>query len=317
MDICLRDLRFERDDRVVLDIPSLRVGGDRTSVILGPNGAGKTTLLRLIAALERPSAGQILVGGSPVGRATGMRQNVAFVFQEQVFLRQSVRENLALGLRLRGLRRSEIDDRIVEAARLLGISHLLDRRADRLSGGESRRASLARALCLKAPLVLLDEPLAGLDPATYARLLDDLPQVLHAFNATTILVTHDRDEALRLGEDLIVLVDGRVHAAGSKRDIVLNPAGRPAAEVLGYTVLLIDGRAVAIAPGALTPGPGPVEFTFVVEEVLDLVERREMVGYIGEARVHISALSTNELPKRGDRVLVHADRACDLPTTDH
>lgn len=317
MDIRLRDLRFERDNRVVLDIPSLRVNGDRTSVVLGPNGAGKTTLLRLIAALERPSAGQILVGGSPVGRATGMRQKVAYVFQEQVFLRQSVRENLALGLRFRGLRSDEIDDRIAEAARLLGISHLLDRRADRLSGGEGRRASLARALCLKAPLVLLDEPLAGLDPATYARLLDDLPQVLHAFNATTIFVTHDRDEALRLGEDLVVLVDGRVHAAGSKREIVSNPADRPVAEVLGYTVLFNEGRAVAVAPGALKPGRGPVEFTFVVEEVLDLVERREMVGYIGEIRVHVTAPPTNELPKRGDRVLVHADRACDLPTADH
>jgi ABC-type sugar transport system ATPase subunit len=317
MEIQVEGLRFERENRLVLDIPSLRLNGGRTTIILGPNGAGKTTLLRLIAALERPGAGRILAGGSPVDMASRARQNVAYAFQEDVFLRQSVRENLALGLRLRGLRRKEIDDRIDEAAHLLGISHLLGRRADRLSGGEGRRAGLARALCLRAPLVLLDEPLAGLDPATYARLLDDLPQVLHAFRATTILVTHDRNEALRLGEDLVVLVDGRVHAAGGKREIVLNPTGPAVAEVLGYTVLVVDGRRVAVPPGALRLGPGPVEFTFLVEELLDLVERREMAGYIGDVRVHVTAPATEPLPDPGDRVLVHAERACDLPRVDH
>ena len=127
MDVQFDGVRVARGDRFVLDIPSLRVRGARTTAILGPNGSGKTTLLRLIAGLERPRAGGILIGGSPIGP----RPTVAFVFQEQVFLRQSVRENLELGLRLRGVERGETGDRAEEAARLLGIAHLMDRRADR------------------------------------------------------------------------------------------------------------------------------------------------------------------------------------------
>ena len=312
MEVRIEGLRFERDDRVVLDIPALQLRGDRTTAVLGPNGAGKTTLLRLIAALERPREGRILAAGIPVRRGAGMRSLVAYVFQEHVFLRQSVRENLELGLRLRGLRRSERTERLEKAAHLLGIAHLLERRADRLSGGEGRRVGLARALCLEAPLVLLDEPLAGLDPATYARLLDELPLVLQAFRATTVLVTHDRHEALRLGEDLVVLVEGRVHAAGAKRDVVANPLEAAVAEVMGYTILPADRRRVAIRPGGLKLGPGSLEFSMLVEQLLDLVDRREIVGWIGAARVHVAAPSQGPLPQRGDRVAVHADDACNI-----
>ncbi len=309
MDLEIEDLIFDRKGRVVLDIPSLRLRGDRTTAVLGANGAGKTTLLRLLAALEKPSQGRILQGGTTVCPATRVRQNVAYVFQEDVFLRQSLRENLALGPRLRGVPKAETNERINDAARLLGIAHVLDRRGDHLSGGEGRRASVARALCLQAPLVLLDEPLAGLDPTTYRRLLDELPQVLGAFGATTVLVTHDRYEALRLGQDLVVLVGGQVHAAGDKRDVVLNPTSAAVAEILGYSVLFLNGRRVAVRAGALKLGPGAVEFSMVVEELLDLVEHREIVGRIGKDRVHVAALATAEMPLPRDRVIVHADSA--------
>jgi ABC-type sugar transport system ATPase subunit len=312
MEVRIEGLRFERDHRVVLDIPALRLRGDRTTAVLGPNGAGKTTLLRLIAGLERPREGRILAGGVPVRPGVGTQPPVAYMFQEHVFLRQSVRENLELGLRLRDLHRSERNERIEEAAHLLGIAHLLERRADRLSGGEGRRAGLARALCLRAPLVLLDEPLAGLDPATYARLLDELPRVLQAFNATTVLVTHDRHEALRLGEDLVVLVEGRVHAAGAKREVVSNPVAAAVAEVMGYTVLLVDGERVAIRPGALKLGPGTVEFPMLVEELLDLADHREIIGWINAVRVHVGAPAQGPLPQPGERVLVHADGAWNI-----
>jgi energy-coupling factor transporter ATP-binding protein EcfA2 len=167
-------------------------------------------------------------------------------------------------------------------------------------------------LCLRAPLVLLDEPLAGLDPSTYARLLDELPQLLQAFGATTLLVTHDRHEALRLGQDLVVLVEGRVHAAGDKRDVALTPAGTAVAEVLGYSVLVVDGRQLAVPPGGLKVGPGPLEFWMIVEELLDLVDHREIVGCVGTVRVHVTLPTTAEMPQRGDRLLVHAVRACDM-----
>ena len=160
--------------------------------------------------------------------------------------------------------------------------------------------------------MLLDEPLAGLDPPTYTRLLDELPQVLHAFGATTLLVTHDRHEAIRLGQDLVVIVEGRVHAAGDKRDVLLNPIGTAVAEVLGYSILDTNGQRVAVPPGGLTLGPGRLEFWIVVEELLDLVDHREIVGRIGENRVHVTLPPGAETPRRNNRVLVHADRACDV-----
>jgi ABC-type sugar transport system ATPase subunit len=306
MDLQLDDVRVERDGRLVLEIPALHVRGGRTTAVLGPNGSGKTTLLRVLSGLERPRTGRVGFGGS------GQRPQVAYVFQEEVFLRQSVRDNLELGLRLRGVGKAQRRGRVEEAAGLLGVAHLLDRRADRLSGGEGRRVGLARALCLRAPLVLLDEPLEGLDERTHSRLLDELPRLLAAFDATTLLVTHDRREALRLAQDLVVLVDGRVHAAGDKREVVTRPRAREVAEVLGYTVLGLDGRWVAVPPGALTPGPGRVEFSMVVEHVVDLVDSREMVGHIGEVRVHVGLPHAGDAPTLGGRVLVHAERSCDL-----
>jgi ABC-type Fe3+/spermidine/putrescine transport system ATPase subunit len=128
-----------------------------------------------------------------------------------------------------------------------------------------------------------------------------------------VLVTHDRHEALRLGEDLVVLVEGRVHAAGAKRDVVADPLEAAVAEVMGYTILAAaDRQRVAIRPGGLKLGPGSLEFSMLVEQLLDLVDRREIVGWIGAARVHVAAPSQGPLPQRGDRVAVHADDVCNI-----
>ena len=305
IDVEFQQVRVDRDGRGVLDIPHLLIRGGRTTAILGPNGAGKTTLLRLIAGLERPRQGQVSAGGAAVQR----RQHVAYVFQEQVFLRGSVRHNLELGPRLRGLDPAQARARAEEAAALLDVAHLMDRRADQLSGGEGRRVSFARALSMKAPLVLLDEPLAGLDERTYSRLLDELPRLLAAFNATTVLVTHDRHEALRLAQDLVVVVDGKVHAAGDKHEVALRPRAREVAEVLGYTVLEGNGARVAVPPGALKPGAGSPQFAMVVENVLDLVDHLEVTGRVGAARVRVPLPAGIAAPAPGETVVVHAERA--------
>ncbi len=312
MDVRVEGLRFERSGRVVLDVPSLVIRADRTTVILGPNGAGKTTLLRLIAGLERPTAGRVAVGGVDV--VPGRRQDIAFVFQELVFLRQSVRENLELGLKLREVPREEREDRIVSAARLVGIEPLLDRRANELSGGEARRVSIARALCLRSSLVLLDEPLSGLDPGTYARLLDEWPRLLHAFGATSILVTHNHTEAIRLAEDIVVIVEGRVRAAGDRRTVFLDPGDAAVAQLLGYTVLTVGGRRLAVRQEELRRGPGQIEFRGEVEDVHDLVDHVEALCTIAGTRVRVRILSDAAPPSRGERILIHAERACELRT---
>ena len=303
--ITLDGVSVERDGRRVLDIPSLVIRGGRITAVLGPNGAGKSTLLRVIAGLQRHQTGVVRIDGSAP-------RDLAFVFQEQVFLRQSVRDNLHLGLRLRRVDAPERRRRIDEAVRLLGVAHLLDRRADHLSGGEGRRVSLARALSLRAPLVLLDEPLAGLDEQGYTSLIDELPRILAAFGATTVFVTHNRNEALRLAEDLVVLVAGSVHAAGDTRSVAAAPATPEVATVLGYVVLDAGGRRVAVRPQDLGFRRGGLEFALVVDEVVELTEWREIVGRIGDRRVRIRIAADDVAPAAGSAVTVAADRFVDV-----
>ncbi len=285
MEVRVDGLRFFRGRRLVLDVPSLAFAGRRTTALLGPNGAGKSTLLRLIAGLEEPGGGSVTVGGMAALGARRSRNVVSYAFQEPVFLAGSVRANLDLGLRLRGLDQPARAARVREAADACGIANLLDRSAQRLSGGEAQRASLARALCLRAPLTLLDEPLTGLDGPARRQLLHDLPRLLREFATTTILVTHDRDEALRIADDLVVLIAGHSRAAGPKADVIHRPPDPETAAFLGYTVIPTDAGLMAVAPGALRPGPGDVQVDIAVEDVIDLATHREVSGLAGNVRV--------------------------------
>jgi ABC-type sulfate/molybdate transport systems ATPase subunit len=302
MDVRFQDVRFRHHDREVLSIPSLHLQPGRATAVLGPNGAGKTTLLRLIAGLERPQTGRVLVNGA---RADPKRGCVAYVFQEDVFLHCSVLDNLTLALTLRGVNRAEARDRAAASLRRLGIEALADRRADRMSGGEARRASLARALCLRAAVLLLDEPMAGLDGSTYARLLDELPPLIAGSAATTLVVTHVRDEAFTFCADLLILVNGEVRAVGSKQEIAHNPRHRDVAEVLGYNVLTVAGQLLAIPDGALRRGSGYPQFTATVDGIIDFVSEWDVIATIGEVRVHVRMPRHDEPPRIGAQITLH------------
>jgi ABC-type sugar transport system ATPase subunit len=306
MDVSVEALRFARAGRLVLDIPSLGFEEGSTTAVFGPNGSGKTTLLRLIGGLERPTAGRVRVGGMPVNGDPPSRRHVAFAFQEAIFVRGSVRHNLDLALRLRDVPAAERTARLAEAARECGIEPLLERPARQLSSGEAQRANLARALSLRAPVTLLDEPLSGIDRLTRLQLLDDLPRMLGTFASTTILVTHDREEAFRLADHLVVLVDGRVRAAGPKAEVYARPPDQATAELLGYTVVRKDHRALAVPAGGWAIGREGETFALAVERVVDMGNHLHVVGRIGPIRVDVRLRRGDPVPAQGQWVTVAA-----------
>jgi ABC-type sugar transport system ATPase subunit len=303
MEVIIDRLRFSRAGRRILSINSLQFPHGSTTALFGPNGSGKTTLLSLLAGLEQPDSGHIAFG-ERAPREFGTRWPVALAFQRPVFIRGSVRANLALGLTLADLATPVVTARVGEAATAFGIAELLDRSARALSGGEAQRANLARALCLKAPITLLDEPLAGLDRLARGRLLDELPALLQAFATTSVIVTHDREEAFRLADRLVVLVDGEVRAAGASGEIYRKPPDPLTAELLGYTVLSIDGRPIAVPPGGLVVGPGSSSLRLTIGRVVDMGNHLHLLGELAGKPVTVRLAPGQPIPDIGSRVEV-------------
>ncbi len=284
MELLLRGVEVRYGRSPALEIGELRLAGERVTAVLGPNGAGKSTLLRAIAGLLRPARGEILWDGrrlSPGER----RQLVALSFQRPVFVSGTVRANLDLALRLRRVPRWERGERIAAIAEALGIADLLGRDARSLSGGEAQRVNLARALALQAPLTLLDEPLAGIDGPARRALLAELGGLLRRFARTAILVTHDPEEAARLADDVVVLLEGRVHAWGAKREVFRRPPDAATAAFLGWTVLPTDGGTIAVAPGGFRLGGDGFCFPLRVDAVLDRGYDQLVEGAIGSVAV--------------------------------
>ena len=301
MEVTIDQLRFVRAQRTILEIDDLRFAHGTTTALFGPNGSGKTTLLRLIAGLEQPTAGRIT------------QVPVSLAFQRPVFIRGTVRSNVALGLVLRKLAVDEVAARVEEAAREFGIEHLLDRPARALSGGEAQRVNLARTLCLRAPVTLLDEPLAGLDRIGRGRLLEELPHLLLTFATTTIVVTHDREEAFRLADRLVMLVAGRVRARGLSGEVYRAPADRLTAELLGYMIVPVAEGVLAVPPGGLSLGLAQPALEMTVERVVDMGNHRDAVGQINGSRVSIRIPDGQAPPSAGTRLQVAARAGLLLP----
>jgi ABC-type sugar transport system ATPase subunit len=306
MDVTLAGVIVVRSDRVVLDIPALTCLSGTTTAVFGANGSGKSTLLRVVGGLEHPQRGEVRVGREGVLVRPDAPPRTAMAFQEHVFVSGSVRRNLALALELRGVPASERPDRIAEAVAECGLGSVLDRSVRQLSGGEAQRVNLARALALRAPVTLLDEPLSGIDRLARTQLLDDLPRLLATFATTTILVTHDREEAFRLADQLVILVDGRVRAAGAVPVVFKAPPDAVVAELLGYTVLKTAQGLLAVPPGGLTLGPGEPRFVLHVERVVDMGTHRHVLGHVGASRVDVRLARTDALPAPGAAVELSA-----------
>lgn len=245
-----RDLRVVRGTREVVRVDALAIEEAGTLAVLGPNGAGKTTLLLALAALL-PSAGEVRFRGMPVSDALAYRRRVAVVFQRPLLLDRSVSENAELGLALRGVAPHVRRARAADALARLGIAHLAARPAHGLSGGEAQRVSIARAIAVDPEILFLDEPFAALDAPTREALIADLARVLRSQRVTTVLVTHDRDEALSLADRIAVLLDGRLRQLDLAERVFSSPADPEVAAFVGVENVL-PARVESIAADLTT-----------------------------------------------------------------
>jgi putative spermidine/putrescine transport system ATP-binding protein/putrescine transport system ATP-binding protein len=217
-----------------LDRVSFDVEHGRTVALLGPSGCGKTTTLRLIAGFETPDEGKILVADEDMRACRAYERNVGLLFQDYaLFPHMSVEENIAYGLRFRGLRGRDSTARVREMLALVKLSGLEKRRPSQLSGGQQQRVALARALAINPAVILLDEPLSALDAKLRQELRVELKQIISAVGTTTIVVTHDQEEAMGLAEQIIVMDRGRIMQKGSPVEIYTRPANKFVAEFVG------------------------------------------------------------------------------------
>jgi tungstate transport system ATP-binding protein len=246
-----------RGARRVLEVEWLAVTEGETLAVVGPNGAGKSTLLLVLACLLRPQSGRLHFRGSPVERADELafRRRIGLVLADPLLLGTSVFANVASGLRFRGVPDAEVRVRVARWLDRLGIGHLRDRPARQISSGEAQRAGLARALVLEPDLLLLDEPFASVDAATRAQLLDDLDDLLRTTPVACVMVTHDLDEAVRVGDRLAVLLDGRVRQEGAPEAVLAAPVDAEVAAFVG-TETRLPGTIVASGDGLATVEAG-------------------------------------------------------------
>lgn len=316
LELC--DVLVEAGGRAILDVPSLDVQSNEVLAVVGPNGAGKSTLLRVLGLLEQPSRGQVMFGGDRVGGdRLKYRRRMAVVFQEPLLLDTSVEANVRTGLSLRGVNRREQKRRSDEWLERFGIAHLRARSARSLSGGEAQRTSLARAMVLEPEVLLLDEPFSSLDAPTREALIDDLDAILGERRVATVLVTHDRAEALRLGDRIAVLMGGRLRQTGSANEVFSSPVDEEIAAFVGVENI-IPGRVLSVVDGlgAVEVAAGVVETATQLEagaEVLvclrpeDVVLSREADAYPSlSARNHVRA-TVGRVRSTGPYVRVEID----------
>ncbi|MGI8572813.1 MAG: sulfate/molybdate ABC transporter ATP-binding protein [Solirubrobacteraceae bacterium] len=307
-DIAKRFGEFTALEDVTLEVPE----GSLTA-LLGPSGSGKSTLLRIIAGLETPDRGTVLIDGANVTAARPQDRGIGFVFQHYAaFTHMSVRENVSFGLRIRKRPREEIRSRVDDLLELVGLTQWAGQRPDQLSGGQRQRMALPRALAVEPQVLLLDEPFGALDATVRAELRRWLRRLHDEQGVTTVLVTHDQEEAMEVSDRIAVMHAGRIEQVGAPREVYDAPANEFVMGFLGPVSRLGD-RLVRPHDVTLSPVPNVGAVKALVRRVVHLgfEVRIELELHGGEtARAQLTRAQTADLElAAGDIVYVHAPAA--------
>jgi ABC-type sugar transport system ATPase subunit len=274
---------------------TLEIADGELMVLVGPSGSGKTTALRMLAGLEAVDGGRIEIGDRVVNAVSPRDRDVAMVFQDYALYPQmTVRDNMAFPLRRRGLERSEVERRVTETCRTLGLGELLDRRPRELSGGQQQRVALGRALVREPQVLLMDEPLSNLDAQLRGQARGEIKRLQAEVGTTTVYVTHDQLEALTLGDRIAVLDGGELQQVGTPEELYERPANVFVAGFIGSPPMSFlpadDGAMLGVRPEHVRPWSeglrGPIDGRVAYVEALG---RETLIGVDTEGGARLVA----------------------------
>ena len=241
------------DGTVAVDALDLELADGEFVVLVGPSGSGKTTVLRMAAGLEQPTSGEVRIGGEPVNDVDPQDRNIAMVFQNYaLYPHMSVYDNMGFGLRLHGLTKREIRERVVPAAEMLGLGDLLKRKPGQLSGGQRQRVAMGRAIVREPDALLMDEPLSNLDAKLRVEMRSYVSLLHQRLRTTTLYVTHDQTEAMTMGDRVAVMRDGRLEQCDLPQRLYDQPANLFVAAFIGSPAMNLVRTQLTAAGGDLS-----------------------------------------------------------------
>jgi ABC-type sugar transport system ATPase subunit len=293
--LTIKNLTKIFDNKKVIDNISFDVMEGEFCILLGPSGCGKSTILRLIAGLEQQDSGKIFIGDRDVSSLTPKERDIAMVFQSYaLYPHLNVYENMAFPLKIKKSPKHEIDRKVKEAARLLNIDELLNRKPKELSGGQRQRVAIGRAIVRSPKLFLFDEPLSNLDAKLRSTMRIEIARLHQQLKTTIIYVTHDQIEAMTLGQKIILIDNGAIQQAGTPREVYEKPANLFAASFIGIPPMnMIEGKLIGDEKGLYFKSD---EFTVNIEPRKDL---RQFTGKEVTAGIRPESMSPGEGPVSG------------------
>ena len=309
--------RYPNGTEAVKDF-SLEIKDGEFVVVVGPSGCGKSSVLRMTAGLEEITGGEIVIGDRVMNRVAAKDRNISMVFQNYaLFPHLDVFENIAFGMRVRKVKKPEIDRKVAQAAAMLGIEHLLRQRLDQLSGGERQRVAMGRAIVRDPAVFLMDEPLSNLDAKLRTQMRAELTQLHTRLGNTFIYVTHDQTEAMTMGERIVVMDRGVIQQVGTPEEVYNTPVNRFVAGFIGtppMNFLPIEGGVLGVRPEhvLLCPPDAPDAVAATVAMVEFLGAEKLVYLDVDGARIILRA-GAETAAEPGQRVFVRLEKTCRFP----